>query len=54
LIRQFFPKGTDLARQPASRISQVQELLNHRPRRCLGYRTPMKSSSTPAPVAIET
>jgi len=40
LIRQFFPKGTDLARQPVSRIHQVQELLNHRPRRCLGYRTP--------------
>ena len=40
LIRQFFPKGSDLARQPASRINQVQELLNHRPRRCLGYRTP--------------
>ena len=40
LIRQFFPKGTDLARQPASRINQVQDLLNHRPRRCLGYRTP--------------
>lgn len=40
LIRQFFPKGTDLVRQAASRINQVQELLNHRPRRCLGYRTP--------------
>jgi len=43
LIRQFFPKGTDLARQPASRINQVQELLNHRPRRCLGYRTPLEA-----------
>jgi len=40
LIRQFFPKGTDLARQPIARIHQVQDLLNHRPRRCLGYRTP--------------
>jgi IS30 family transposase len=40
LTRQFFPKGTDLARQSASRINQVQDLLNHRPRRCLGYRTP--------------
>jgi transposase, IS30 family len=40
LIRQFFPKGTDLAGVPAARIYQVQELLNHRPRRCLGYRTP--------------
>jgi IS30 family transposase len=43
LIRQFYPKGTDLARQPASRIRQVQELLNHRPRRCLGYRTPYEA-----------
>lgn len=43
LIRQFFPKGTDLARQPVSRIRQVQELLNHRPRRCLGYRTPLEA-----------
>jgi IS30 family transposase len=40
LTRQFFPKGTDLARQAASRINQVQDLLNHRPRRCLGYRSP--------------
>jgi IS30 family transposase len=40
LYRQFFPKGTDLARVSSARISQVQELLNHRPRRCLGYLTP--------------
>jgi IS30 family transposase len=40
LIRQFYPKGSDLARQSPSRINRVQELLNHRPRRCLGYRTP--------------
>ena len=40
LLRQFFPKGTDLARVSSARINQVQELLNHRPRRCLGYLTP--------------
>jgi len=40
LIRQFYPKGTDLARVSAARIYQVEELLNQRPRRCLGYRTP--------------
>lgn len=40
LLRQFFPKGTDLARVPSARMNQVQELLNHRPRRCLGYLTP--------------
>jgi len=36
LLRQFFPKGTDLARVSSARINQVRELLNHRPRRCLG------------------
>lgn len=40
LLRQFFPKGTDLARVSSARMNQVQELLNHRPRRCLGYLTP--------------
>jgi len=54
LIRQFFPKGTDLARQPVARIRQVQELLNHRPRRCLGYRTPDKDFTKKRRVALET
>lgn len=40
LVRQFFPKGTDLARIPAHRFTKVQHLLNDRPRKCLGYRTP--------------
>jgi transposase, IS30 family len=40
LIRQFFPKGTDLARIPKHRFTKVQQLLNDRPRKCLGYRTP--------------
>jgi IS30 family transposase len=40
LIRQFFPKGTDLARIPEHRFTKVQQLLNDRPRKRLGYRTP--------------
>jgi IS30 family transposase len=40
LVRQFFPKGTDLARIPEHRFTKVQQLLNDRPRKCLGYRTP--------------
>jgi IS30 family transposase len=42
LIRQFFPKGTDLARIPKSRFLRVQNLLNNRPRKRLGYRTPLE------------
>jgi IS30 family transposase len=52
LIRQFFPKGTDVARQPIARINQVQELLNHRPRRCLGYRTPSEAFAGKRPRCI--
>jgi IS30 family transposase len=40
LIRQFFPKGTDLASIPEQRFTKVQQLLNDRPRKRLGYRTP--------------
>jgi IS30 family transposase len=42
LIRQFFPKGTNLASIPKHRFTQVQQLLNNRPRKCLGYRTPLE------------
>ena len=42
LIRQFFPKGTDLARIPQYRFIKVQNLLNNRPRKRLGYRTPLE------------
>ncbi len=40
LVRQFFPKGTDLADVPEHRFTKVQHLLNDRPRKRLGYRTP--------------
>ncbi len=46
LIRRFFPKGTDLARIPDHRITNVQNLLNDRPRRRLGYRTPCEVLSS--------
>jgi IS30 family transposase len=40
LVRQFFPKGTDFRTVSPVAVQRVQDLLNHRPRRCLGYRTP--------------
>ena len=40
LVRQFFPKGTDLASIPEHRYTEVQQLINDRPRKRLGYRTP--------------
>jgi IS30 family transposase len=40
LLRQYFPKGTDLHRFAADDLTRVESLLNHRPRRVLGWRTP--------------
>ena len=40
LLRQYFPKGTDLARWTADEIEAVATALNSRPRKTLGYITP--------------
>ena len=46
LVRQFFPKGSDLAHVPTKQFERVQHLLNNRPRRRLGYRTPLEILSS--------
>ena len=40
LIRQYFPKKYEFARISDKDLQQVQDLLNNRPRKTLGYRTP--------------
>ena len=40
LIRQYFPKGTEFRDISHSEVRQVENLLNARPRACLGFRTP--------------
>jgi IS30 family transposase len=40
LLRQYFPKGTDLARWSAEDLEAVSHALNTRPRKTLGWRTP--------------
>lgn len=42
LLREFFPKGTDLSTVSTSELRRVEFLLNNRPRRILGYRTPQQ------------
>ena len=39
LLREFFPKKTDLARVSDEDIHETPSLMNHRPRKCLGWKT---------------
>lgn len=40
LIRFFFPKGTDFHQVTVSSLEWVVSLINHRPRKCLGWLSP--------------
>ena len=43
LLRQYFPKGTDLSRWGLEDLLAVQDALNSRPRKILGWKTPAEA-----------
>ena len=43
LLRQYFPKGTDLSAHRSSELNAVALALNTRPRKTLGWRTPAEA-----------
>lgn len=60
LIRQYFPKKTDLTMITHGQAAKVQWLLNNRPRKCLNFKTPLEvfkqlaAQSIQTPVALHT
>ena len=42
LLREFYPKKTDLAKIDETRLAYILSLINSRPRKCLGWRSPIQ------------
>jgi len=40
LLREYFPKGMDLSKTNNIELNEKLDLLNNRPRKCIGYKTP--------------
>ncbi|GAB2696896.1 hypothetical protein GCM10027089_18220 [Nocardia thraciensis] len=43
LLRQYFPKGTDLSRHSVDNLATIAHILNTRPRKILGWRSPAEA-----------
>src|SRR6185436_4333123 len=42
LLRQYFPRKKDIGQPPADKITYIENLINNRPKKCLGYQTPLE------------
>ena len=42
LVRQYFKKGTDFECITDEQVAEVQRILNNRPRKRLGFKTPIE------------
>ena len=40
LIRRYYPKKTNFSKVSHQQLKKVEEQLNNRPRKCLGFKTP--------------
>lgn len=43
LVRQYIPKGSDIGTYSDEYVQMIQDKLNNRPRKCLGYKAPLEA-----------
>ena len=53
LLRQYLPKGTDLAGLTQTQCDRIATILNNRPRKRLGYKTPNEFYDSRPGVALQ-
>ena len=46
LVRWYLPKGTDFSKISDEQIAMIESLINNRPRKCLGFKTPTEVASS--------
>ena len=46
LVRWYLPKGTDFSKISEQQIAQIESLINNRPRKCMGFKTPLEVASS--------
>jgi IS30 family transposase len=42
LVRWYLPKGTDFSKITEEQITWIESRINHRPKKCLGFKTPLE------------
>jgi IS30 family transposase len=46
LIRWYLPKGTDFSIITDKEVAHIESLINNRPKKCFGYKTPIEVASS--------
>lgn len=46
LVRWYLPKGTDFSKISTEQIAHIESLINNRPRKCLGFKTPIEVAAS--------
>jgi len=49
-IRKYIPKGTDISKISKKKIKEIENKINNRPLKCLGYLTPIEFESKMSPL----